>query len=142
MSTQVVINSTSKTASKKEIARQLYKDFHSLDRQLLIHKFVEELHISENSARTHISWCAKELNSTLNKPYITRKIDQNKLKKEKAYRIFKSNPNLSRRDIIKLFESNLNMSENSAATHCSLSSKRYVDENGVTAATNHKAVTG
>lgn len=135
MSTQVVIKT--RNATKKEIAKQLYKNFHNLDRKALIHKFVEELHITENSARTHISWCAKELNTALNKPFLTRRIDPSKLKKEKAYSIFKNNPNLSRKEIIKLLQSNLKMSENSAATHCSLSSKRYMDEAG----NNHKAIT-
>lgn len=138
MNKPVVINSTNKNATKKEIARILYQKFHTLDRKSLIHKFVEELHITENSARTHISWCAKEMNNNLNKPYLSRKIDQSKLKKEKAYTIFSSNQNLSRKDIIRLLQNTLNMSENSAATHCSLSSKRFVNENGVS--TTHKAI--
>lgn len=130
------INATAKP--KKEAARELYQLFHHLNRKDLIDKFVEELHVSENSARTHLSWCAKEMNSSLNKPYITRKIDPGKLKREKAYSLFKNNPNLSRKAIINLFQNKLHMSENSAATHCSLSAKRYTEEFGMKM--NHKSI--
>lgn len=139
MSNTVVI-SKNRNLKIKEIAKDLYKMYHTLDRKSLIHKFVEELHITENSARTHLSWCAKELNQSLNKPYITRKIDSSKLKKEKSYNLFKNNPALNRKDMIKLFQNNLRMSENSAATHCSLSSKRYTEEFGPTGNTQHKAI--
>lgn len=126
------------TKPKKEAAKELYKLFHNLSRKDLIDKFVEELHISENSARTHLSWCAKEMNSVFNKPYVTRKIDHNKLKREQAYALFKNNPNLSRKAIINLFQNKLNMSENSAATHCSLSAKRFVQEFGMKM--NHQSI--
>lgn len=139
MSKPKVINNKSATLTKtkKEIAKELYRLFHHLERSDLINKFVEELHITENSARTHISWCAKELNAALNKPYITRKIDGNKLKREKAYALFKSNPNMERKAIIQLFQNKLHMSENSAATHCSLSAKRFTEENNNTP---HKSI--
>jgi uncharacterized protein YbcC (UPF0753/DUF2309 family) len=138
MSTQVVMQSKTRNATKKEIARELYKMYHTLERTDLIHKFCEELLITENSARTHLSWCAKELNASLNKPYITRKIDNTKLKKEKAYSLFKSHTGIERKAMIQLFQSKLNISENSAATHCSLSAKRFSEEFG--AKVPHKSI--
>jgi hypothetical protein len=141
MSTQVVINSNSKRSTKKEAARVLYKANHSLDRPALIKKFTQELGITENSARTHISWCAKELSNTLNIPFSTRNHDPAKLKKEKAYNIFKNHPNSPRKEIIQLYRDTLGMSPKSAATHCSLSAKRYADDNPTTAKL-HRAVVG
>ena len=135
MSNTTIIDNTTKT--KKEIAKELYRLFHHLNRKDLINKFVEELHVTENSARTHLSWCAKELNDSLNKPFITRKIDLGKLKREKAYTLFKANPAMERKAIIQLFQNKLNMSENSAATHCSLSAKRFSEEHSQTP---HKSI--
>lgn len=136
--TQVVMQSTTKNTTKKEIARELYRIYHHLNRKDLIDKFVEELHISENSARTHLSWCAKELNSLYNKPYVTRRIDPTKLKKERAYSLFKNHTAMERKSMIQLFQTKLNISENSAATHCSLSAKRFSEEFGTNI--SHKSI--
>lgn len=133
----VLINGRGKIQTKKELAKKLYLSVHMLARKEQIDKFVEELLISENSARTHISWCARELNNGLNKPYTTRKRDLTRLKREKAYTIFAGHPNLPRKEIIKLLETDLEMSQNSAATHCSISAKRFINENGKIA---HKAL--
>lgn len=110
---------------KKQKAKELYMQYHALDRRELIVKFQSELGMSENSARTHISLCAKELNNTLNKPYITRNINKSGLKRQKAMEIFENNSNFTRSEMIEKFMTELNMSRNSAATHCSMCAKAY-----------------
>lgn len=132
---KTVLIDGNKPETKKNIAKKLYMNYHTLDRRSLIHKFVEELHITENSARTHISWCAKELNPLLNKPIVTRKIDESKCKKGQAYNLFVNN-NISRNEMIKLFQKELDMTRNSAITHCSMCAKRYSESVN----TNHKAI--
>jgi hypothetical protein len=119
--------SNSEKTLKKEKAKELYLKYHTLERRELINKFQAELGMSENSARTHISLCAKELNNTLSKPYITRNINQSGLKRQKAMEIFRSNPSFNRKQMIETFMKELNMSRNSAATHCSMCAKAYTD---------------
>jgi hypothetical protein len=128
----VMIDNVNKTITKKEKARELYKKYHNLPRKEIAYKFVEELLMPIESALTHVSLCAKELNSSLNKPFVTRKHNPDKLKKAKAYNIFSSNPQLSRKQMITEFQSQLNMTENSAATHCSMCAKEFKKSNSIT----------
>lgn len=74
--------------TKKQQAKELYLKYHDLPRKDIAKKISEELEISIDSARTHISLSAKELNPKLNKPFLTRKRDPSKLKRAKAYDIF------------------------------------------------------
>lgn len=112
-------------APKKEQAKQLYMKYHSLDRVELIKKFEQELDVTSNCARTYISMAAKELNSSLNKPFKTRNQERDKLKYVKAMELFNSNPTLTRSEMINLFVSKLGMTKLSAATHCSMCAKNY-----------------
>lgn len=111
--------------SKKELAKQLYAKFHSLDRPTLIKTFQQELAVTENCARTYISMAAKELNPTLNKPFRTRKPRVDNLKYVRAMELFSANPALTRPEMIKLFTETLGMTKDSAATHCSMCAKKY-----------------
>lgn len=115
--------------TKKQIVKNMLLKYHNiLNRKQLLDKIVEDLLISENSARTHLSWALKDVASQIDKKYVTRNRDKDKLKKEKAFNIFVQNPNLSRKEMINLFESKLNMSNNSAATHCSMCVKQYIEK--------------
>lgn len=111
--------------SKKDKARELYEKYHTLTRDQIIQKFIEELDMPENSARTYVSVCAKELNEKLGKEYKTRNVNKNALKRERAFQIYAANSTLSRKEIIEKLKTELSMSYNSAATHCSLAAKAF-----------------
>ena len=115
--------------SKKDKARELYVKYHALTRDQIIQKFIEELDMQENSARTYVSVCAKELNGELGKEYKTRNVNKSSLKRQLAFEIFSNNVSLSRKDIIEKMRVELNMTYNSAATHCSLAAKQYKEKN-------------
>jgi hypothetical protein len=111
--------------SKKDRARELYVKYHQLTREEIIQKFIQELDMPENSARTYVSTCAKELNGKLGKDYKTRNVNKKNLKRERAFEIYSANATLSRKDIIEKLKTELNMTYNSAATHCSLAAKAF-----------------
>lgn len=111
--------------SKKDKAKELYKKYHTLNRNQIIQKFIEELDMPENSARTYVSVCAKELNETLGKEYKTRNVNRTNSKRERAYQLYADNVTKGRKEIIEILKSTLGMSHNSAATHCSLAHKAY-----------------
>lgn len=114
-----------KKMTKKDRALLLFEQNNNKSRKELIDLFVRELDTTEGSARTHLSWCMKELKDKYQLKYETRKIDKSGLKREKAMTIFKQNPQLSRDEMIEKFEKDLEMTRNSAATHCSMCSKAY-----------------
>jgi hypothetical protein len=112
--------------TKKERAVELYEKNHALSLDKLIRAFVRELDLpSENSARTYISLSKKALASRLNMAYKGRKIDARTTKRGKAMELFNRNINISRKEMIDLFVNELNMSYNSAATHCSQCAQEY-----------------
>lgn len=121
--TATMIDNIQKT--KKELVKEIYMKNHDQSRNAIVNKVVEELLMPIESARTHVSWVAKELNPILNKPFKTRKRDPLSLKKVKAYEIFENNTTLSRKEMIAKFQTELGMSENSAATHCSMCVKEF-----------------
>lgn len=87
---------------------------------------MKELNLpSENSARTYISKSKKALASKLGVRYNSRKIDARKTKKGQAMELFNKNPQLTRTEMIDLFVKELDMSWNSAATHCSMCAREY-----------------
>lgn len=117
----------SKRFTKKDKAKELYVQYSDLSRDEIIQKFIEELDMQENSARTYVSTCAKELNLQLGKPYKTRNVNKDNLKREKALRIYADSvkEGMLRKEIIVRLASELNMTLNSAATHCSIAAKVY-----------------
>lgn len=120
---------SAKRPSKLAKAKKLYLQFPDLPRDLMIQKFMEELQIPENSARTYASVCARDLNSSMGKEYKTRKVNKNNTKYERAFQIYKTYAHLPRRDIIEHLKTELNITHNSAATHCSLAHNRYYQGN-------------
>lgn len=118
--------------SKKDKARELYVKYHALSRQQIIQKFIEELELQEPSARTYVSECAKELNAQLGKDYKTRNVKKATLKRERAFAIYEANSNLPRKEIIEKLCTELGISHNSAATHCSLAHNRLKAKNSGT----------
>lgn len=120
--------------TKKERAVELYAQSHHLSDDKIIKVFIDELNLpSENSARTYISMSKKELASKLKLPYKRRKIDARKTKRGQAMKLFNDNPSLSRKEMIQLFVDELDMTEASAATHCSVCAREYVGK-------RHKAI--
>jgi len=120
--------------TKKEKAVELYEKSHHLTNDKIIKVFIKELNLpSENSARTYISMSKKELASKLKLPYKQRKIDARKTKKGQAMKIFNENTDLTRQEMIAKLVEVLEMTEASAATHCSVCSKEYVGK-------RHKAI--
>lgn len=115
----------SKRVSKKEKAKELYVKYNTLTRNEIIQKFIDELDMPENSARTYVSTCAKELNTALGKQYKTRNVNKSNLKREKALAIYASNEHLDRKEIIEKLKTELDMTHNSAATHCSIAAKMF-----------------
>jgi hypothetical protein len=111
--------------SKKDLARELYVKYHNLTRDQMIQKFMDELKMPDNSARTYVSVCAKELNGKLGKEYKTRNVNKTSLKREKAFAIYAANHSLTRKEIIEKLKNELGMTYNSAATHCSLAAKAF-----------------
>ena len=117
-------NKTKKT--KKERAIELYESSANLPPDKLVRHFITELNLpSSNSARTYISLSKKALASKLNINYRTRKIDSRKTKRGKAMELFYNNPSLTRKEMISLFVEKLEMSEDSAAVHCSQCAREY-----------------
>ena len=114
-----------KRVSKKEKAKELYVKYSTLSRNEIIQKFIDELDMPENSARTYVSTCAKELNNRLGKQYKTRNVNKSNLKREKALTIYANNSHLDRKEIIEKLKTELDMTHNSAATHCSIAAKLY-----------------
>lgn len=114
-----------KRASKLAKAKKLYLENPNLPRDSMIQLFMEQLHIPENSARTYASVCARELNLTMGKEYKTRKVNKGSTKYERAFQIYKTYAQLPRREIIERMKTELNITHNSAATHCSLAANRY-----------------
>lgn len=107
--------------TKKELARELYKNYHTLDRKDLISLVMKELNTTENSARTHISNAAKELNPILGKTFKYRNTKKPTLKKEQAKNIILSNyAQMSRKELAEKLVKELALkSVNSAQTHIS-----------------------
>jgi hypothetical protein len=114
--------------TKKQLAVDLYKSIHTLPKDKIIRVFVKELNLpSENSARTYISGAKKELHriGIITVDYKPRNIDYRKTKKGKAMMLFNSNLDMNRSQIIDLFIQELEMTESSAATHCSMCCQEY-----------------
>jgi hypothetical protein len=116
--------------TKKERAFELFENnIKSKNQKIsnvdLINLFVTNLKTTEGAARTYLSYCNKKYANSYGLKYITRNINKSDLKREKAIEIFNNNPSLSRIDMIDKFQTELNMTRNSAATHCSYCSKRY-----------------
>jgi len=107
--------------TKKELVRELYKKNHSLPRKDLISLVMRELNTTENSARTHISNAAKELNPVLGKAFKSRNTNKPTLKKEQAKNIIVNHiKQLSRKELAEKLVNELELkSVNSAQTHIS-----------------------
>lgn len=115
-----------KGKTKKQLAVELYEKNHALPLDQMVRLFVRELDLpSENSARTHISNSKRALASKLGVKYKSRKIDARKTKKGQCMELFNNNPKLTRKEMIELFVSEVGMSWNSAATHCSQCAREY-----------------
>lgn len=117
-----------KKETKKEKALRLFEQNNTKSRKELVELFVRELNTTEGSARTHVSWCIKEFAAKKNYTHLKynkRNIKRSELKREKAMKIFNDNPQLDRNQMIQKFVDLLEMSTNSAATHCSMCSKQY-----------------
>jgi hypothetical protein len=113
--------------TKREKAVELYEQNHHLPYEKVVHTFIKELNLpSENSARTYISLSKKALAVKLQLPYSSRKVDARKTKRGRAMDIFIKNPHLTRKEMIDKFVEELNMTWNSAATHCSMCVQEYV----------------
>ena len=113
--------------TKKDKAKKLFEENHNLPYTTLVRLFLRELDLpTENAARTYISMTKRELAHKLNISYKGRKIDARKTKKGKAMELFKNNTNLTRNQMIELFVEELDMTWNSAATHCSMCVQEYV----------------
>jgi len=113
--------------TKQERAIELYEGTHHLPHEKMVSTFISELKLpSENSARTYISLSKKALASKLQLQYKQRKTDHRKTKRGRAIEIFNKNQQLTRPEMINLFIEELNMSWNSAATHCSMCAQEYV----------------
>lgn len=113
--------------TKQERAIELYERTHYLPKEKMMSTFMNELKLpSENSARTYISLSKKALASKLRLQYKQRKTDHRKTKRGRAMDIFNRNHQLTRPEMIDLFIKELNMSWNSAATHCSMCAQEYV----------------
>jgi hypothetical protein len=117
--------STARTPKKTQ-ARELYTRYHALPRKAIIQKFIEELEMPENSASTYVSLCAKELNEPLGLDFKTRKARRTGSKKERAFAIYANNAEKGRKAIIEIMKQELEMTHNSAATHCSLAYQAYM----------------
>ena len=112
--------------TKKERALELYENSQHLPQDKLERHFISELNLpSANAARTYISISKKTLASKLNINYKSRKIDSRKTKRGRAMELFNKNPGLSRKEMIGLFMDKLEMSEASAAVHCSQCAQEY-----------------
>lgn len=123
MNSKPVLIDSNKT--KKDLTKDLYLQNYNLPKKEIWNLVVEKLNVDIATARTYVWNAAKEINPTLNLPLTTRKIDQSKLKRGKAYELFVSNPSLNRKQMISLIENTLNITNNSAATHCSMSAKKF-----------------
>lgn len=112
--------------TKKERAVELYENSVNLPQDKLERHFMSELNLpSANSARTYISLSKKVLASKLNINFKSRKIDPRTTKRGRAMELFNANPSLTRKEMISLFIDRLEMSEDSAAVHCSQCSQEY-----------------
>ncbi len=107
--------------TKRELANEIYVKNHALPRNEIVSLVMRTLRITENSARTHVSNSAKELNASLGKAYLTRNTNKPTLKREKARQIIIDNcKTMSRKDIMKkLVEEAGIKSESSASIHIS-----------------------
>lgn len=126
-----------KKVTKKDKALLLFEQNINKNKQELISLFLRELNTTEGSARTYLSWCRKELADKHQLEYKKRNIGKSSLKREKAINIFDNNPQLSRSEMVDKFVTELKMTKNSAATHCSMCSKQYKK---LKKGTNHNAV--
>lgn len=117
-----------KKVTKKEIALKLFKTVNNRPRKEIVEIFARELDTTIGSARTHLSWCIKESTDINTIRYKTRTINKKSLKREKAYQLFVANNALSRNNMIEIFVDELDMSWNSAATHCSMCTIKYKKE--------------
>lgn len=112
-----------KRKTKKDKAIELYSSFSHLPEKELIQTFLKELKLpSENAARTYLSMSKKEVNPNAVKK---RKIDEGKTKRGRAMELFNKNKKLNRKEMIDLFQKELNMSHNSAAMHCSICANNF-----------------
>ena len=115
-----------KKQTKRERAVELYEMSANISKDKLERHFMAELNLpSVNSARTYISLSKKMLATKLNIKYNARKIDPRKTKRGKAMELFNNNPSYTRKEMIILFIDRLDMSESSAAVHCSQCSQEY-----------------
>ena len=121
---RVMVRKTKRT--KQDRALELYENSASMPQDKLVRHFIAELDLpSANSARTYISLSKKALSKKLNISFKSRKIDSRKTKRGKAMELFNNNPGLCRKDMIALFIDRLEMTEGSAAVHCSQCSQEY-----------------
>lgn len=142
MSKPVLISNKNKT--RKELVEELYINNPNMSKKELWNKAVEELYtrgmqIDIATARTYVWLAERKLAKTINPTKLikTRKIDPTNLKRTKAYNLFESNPNLTRKQMESLIATTLNITDNSAATHCSMCAKTFVTNNPTK---NHKAI--
>lgn len=121
--------------TKRERAIELYElHYPTLSRESMVNKFIRELNLpSANSARTYISFSKKALASKLQLQFKKRKVDARKTKRGRAIYIFNTNKHLTRKEMMALFVDELDMTQNSAATHCSMCVAEY-------AGTKHKTI--
>jgi len=121
---RMMVRKTKRT--KQDRALELYETSATMPQDKLVRHFIAELDLpSANSARTYISLSKKALATKLNINYKSRKIDSRKTKRGRAMEIFNGNPGLCRKDMISLFIDRLEMTEDSAAVHCSQCSQEY-----------------
>ena len=113
--------------TKQERAVEIYERTHHLGKDTMVKTFITELNLpSENSARTYISLSKKALASKLLLPYKQRKTDPRTTKRGQAIDLFNKNKHLTRKEMMDLFVEELNMTANSAGTHCSMCVQEYV----------------
>lgn len=129
-----VLISSNKTS--KQLVEEIYINNPNMPKKQLWSKAVDDLYkagkqINLAIARTYV-WCAEKKHAKIINPNVvlnTRNVDKSKLKKTKAYNLFESNPALDRKAMINLIEKSLNITNTSAQTHCSLSAKKFAQDN-------------
>lgn len=88
----------------------------SFTRKDIIKKVAKELDVSIPCATTHVSKAVKEYNLLNGIETATRTV-RKLTKKQKALNILRAYPDKDRKEILELFKRELNMTDNSAATH-------------------------
>lgn len=107
--------------TKAELAKEIYLQNHTKSRNEIVSMVMRALNTTENSARTHVSNSAKELNVSLGKTYATRNTKKDSLKREKARQIVLDNyKTMTRKDIVKKLVDEAGIkTESSASIHIS-----------------------